>query len=604
MHDFIDIQLNSEFTSTNPKIDSQLPTNSAQLITAEKLRGVLHNLTQETADKLDDLVEAINDSLLAGELGIEQSITSATNKINKQVENINEQIAIIDEESSQLNNDIGKIGDAIGYESLNLKTEASKAMHTTGTIINGSGVVTSIANGEMWKFNYEDWALIEANVGSTTADTCTISFFRSYYKDTPSGFISGKKVGELNKAAWHYAVVPEGTKTVVISNVSTVTTTPFAHFIGRKQIDKTTTAEYLNIPQYIYNYAPNWFIEDGFTEPTIPTGSLADLGFANRLGFKSIYANVKTTSDGQYIIINHKELTFGNQFGSATSSTSDSVIQQSSIHSVTYQWIKDNVVYRSSNAGYKTYPPTLEEYCKEAKKFGMTLFLDAPVEALSIAANILGERNIVYITDDKLIREKFAGCVNIVENGSSGYGQILDDARAIGHPCIVELGANQYNLLKNSNRIGTLTDALHAEGYLIKASKDIENLIGNEYFDLIQTGYKFVPGEANYKVVDNFFSENYPKGGTISNGVITLNADESCSFTGTEKIVGKIYIRCRYEGNLQFTTTQSDAQFTKLNDGSESVEAFGYVFGRIPFFTLRSFGQTKIYELDVRISKM
>ena len=120
-------------------------------------------------------------------------------------------------------------------------------------------------------------------------------------------------------------------------------------------------------------FASHLFIDKIFARSNaiIPCQSLKDIEVAARLGFPSIELNVHETADRRFITIHGVKGCFGDQV-TRRDGTSVATVP---ISSVDYEFICNNLIYRSTLPEYQTTIPTIEEALRACEINGICPYI-------------------------------------------------------------------------------------------------------------------------------------------------------------------------------------------------------------------------------------
>lgn len=127
------------------------------------------------------------------------------------------------------------------------------------------------------------------------------------------------------------------------------------------------------------------------SNPYIPSESLYDIRFAKSLGFDMIEANTHKCSDGVFLVKHGGNSGgLGNGLKDAIGSADYSAVKW---EEVTSTWIRENVRYNARLPKYCGYIPTLDEFCKECRRFNMKVKVSS-LEAAMVARKYLPDEMI------------------------------------------------------------------------------------------------------------------------------------------------------------------------------------------------------------------
>lgn len=318
------------------------------------------------------------------------------------------------------------------------------------------------------------------------------------------------------------------------------------------------------------------------TDIVIPSESLDDIRISRRLGFDVIEANVHKTSDNKYVVIHGASGKFGYE---VTDLNGDFTYADTAINSVTLDWIKSNIRYRSELARYRTTLPTFEEFLCECRLQGMIPLAQASEAGMvSLLDGIMGHNNyIAYngtralttapITDYKSLQTK---------------EEILAHARTIGVPYIYSM-ANPNNFTETE--IKEIVSALHSEGFMI-ATAYVSGDSANKYrrlgFDMIASTYEVNDFDnANICSLSSGFSwdDFQITGATPTTDVLTLQGAAqriAPSQTYPSAFLAKAQLQIVFSGTLYIVMGQLGQIIT--SDGKHPLVLSSYFINSAPGF--------------------
>ena len=337
------------------------------------------------------------------------------------------------------------------------------------------------------------------------------------------------------------------------------------------------------------------------TNIVIPSESLEDIRVARRLGFDVIEANVHKTSDNKFVVIHGASGTFGYE---VTDLNGDFTYADTAINSVSLDWIKANIRYRSDIPRYRTTIPTLEEFLSECRLQGMIPFAQAnTAEIVELLDGIMGYGNYLAYNGTRALTS-----APIVEYKSlTTKAEILERARSFGVPYIYAMGnVDSFT----DEELADIVASLHKEGYMIatayrsgmaalKCRKFGFDLIAstwevNDFDDAnlctLSSGFDWGDFQINYGTIENdglhlVVGQNI-RPATIPSSVFLGKAQIQVTF------VGELYIEC---GNDYATVT---------SDGKNPVVFSSYFINAAPTFYISGQGDgAVISDLVFKASK-
>lgn len=326
---------------------------------------------------------------------------------------------------------------------------------------------------------------------------------------------------------------------------------------------------WLGVDDFYYDHT---FINDLNAETEniiIPCQSLANINSSYRLGFHMIEANVKALSDGNYIVCHGGgtgALKFGTQFAHVDGTTD---ISDVTISSVDLNWVRTNVRYRSSYAKYATYPPTLQEFLYECKKYNMTALVQCvDANVVKIADEILGKYNWVAYG---ATRDMTDGMIMTVASPDSAI-HAVSICRSYGKPYMLCM---DNTLSLTADEMKNIINAVHDAGYYIGY---IQYYINEQYNQKYQElGFDFCASTWSVNRMDsgnlcNLSGDltygDYSTSGTVANGVITLAAGQTVT---PAQALGSVFLG-KGELCVSFTGKINVQMGKHINNSQESAD--------------------------------
>lgn len=370
-------------------------------------------------------------------------------------------------------------------------------------------------------------------------------------------------------------------------------------------VNEYNNHEWLGLKQYYYDHTFIRDVNDISRNVIIPCQSLANINASYRLGFEMIEVNVKALSDGNYLACHGggtNALYFGGQFVHVDGTTDISGI---AFADVTLEWVRTNVRYRTSYVKYATYPPTLQEFLYEVKKYGMTALvqcIDSNVK--EIADRILGKNNWIAYGANRSMTSGLLMRVMSPTNAINAVHLCHD----FGKPFMLCMdNTTKFTL----SELAEIVKAVHAEGYLIGYVQYFVNEQYNQKYKEI--GFDFCASTWSVNRMDsgnicNLSGDlsfgDFTTNGTVSGGVLSLatnqtvipaNAPESV-FLGKGELcigfTGKIYVSMgQYINNT----------FESADNPQVCISTF--FLNEVPTFTITAGASTTINSITYKASK-
>lgn len=488
---------------------------------------------------------------------------------------------------------------------------------------------------EIWKIRNNAYKQVRCHVGLSDSAAAAIAFY-STETITTDGYLQeyslqGTNTGSSGRT--YQADVPENCKLIVITNRNSLVATPtielestisdtltnaidrlndFDGQIGDVSDNKKKANNLFRSPWVfgMKNYG-HLFIEtinsvNQANNAIVPCQSLFDIDITARLGFKYIEANVQETQDGVLIPIHGDGGAFGKEVYDAVNGTNITDVQ---ISSVTYDWIKTNVRYRSKYEKYRTTIPTLEEFLAECKSHGISVMMTYSTKAYNLAKKYFGDDWIAYNGNRNA---GFTGIIMQYSNLTSADA-ILAECDAKKPPYIHMLNTTAANVFLNSG-LADLAKAVHEKDCMLGLAGCYRTAAENVKFfeeggDVSASGWMVDEfGNGNLLCINSGidFGKFAITNGSVAGGVLTLSQNGTIK-AGHELdsiFYGKGGLRIRFEGTIKFVSfghnSLIDCELS--SDGSRSIFISSYFSEQVPKFEFFAVEQTKIFEITYNAS--
>ena len=340
----------------------------------------------------------------------------------------------------------------------------------------------------------------------------------------------------------------------------------------------------------------------------IPSESIYSVAISKRLGFDMLELNVNVTSDGAFFVFHGDGGKFGPQFEHIDGVTDISAV---AVNSVTLEWVKSNVRYKSKYPKYRTAPSTLEEMLHECKRNGIVPFVQKKdtnvtgtwVSSIDSADRIMGIGNYVSYGGGPNARETSApicyfGSENSVE-------EILAVCNKYGAPFIYAIN----NVTKFSDdELKNIVDTLHNKGYFVGFAGSYQNeplnqKLLNMGFDVSASGWN-VPifTDSNIMCADSF--DQFAHNGTVNDGELTLSVGNSVSIahSGSVPFLSVGLLQIRFTGKLNINMGDYiNNEF--VSNGDSAMTLTTYYMEKAPVFSITAVEDTEIKEILFKSSK-
>lgn len=373
----------------------------------------------------------------------------------------------------------------------------------------------------------------------------------------------------------------------------------------RRESASRKTGAYLTKPCY-----DHLFVNRVGGRITIPHQSLYHVRISKALGFEMIEANTQVTSDGVYVVNHFTNGKFGAYFDSADGTTDISDI---AVSSVTWDWIVENVRYKSSIQKYRTRPCRLEEFLAECRQQNITPFLQAKsAQIVKLARKYMGANNFVVYGATRAIcpTEIIYDWVNNGNDASGNYIKATPETalarcEKYGRPYIYGLA---YPEKYTDAELQDIIDTLHTNGYCIGTS-----YADSAWYRYISLGFDLngttegmnriiIGNKANFDSMFGF-DEFVITNATEANGVLTFTS------TGTIKpgVDAVTYSACGVDIEIDFTGTITIPDFGEhgvrsyTSDGSVPVFVCVPVINGNPYQTIAVTSGTVIKDIKYKV---
>jgi len=337
---------------------------------------------------------------------------------------------------------------------------------------------------------------------------------------------------------------------------------------------------------------------------TIPQQSIYHVRLSKRMGFDVIETNIATTSDGVYFT-GHLGSggTFGRWFEHVDGVTD---ISNTVVSSVTWDWISENVRYKSAIAKYRTRPCTLQEFFKECLSQNIIPFVYiADTNVAEIAESYFGVGNYIAYGASRAIVPNGIIYQWLSEKTKDG---ILQRCRSYGKPFIY--GMANPSIFTNSE-LEEIVEAVHAEGYLIAsayvdASWNNLRKIGFDVLGSMQSINRIESGNL-YNISSVFgFSDFTYTNATETNGTLVFSGNGTVS----PKVTPTTYDVCGVDIEITFTgeitlPTKGEHNYTETHtaDGIDSVFMAVPIINGTPEISVNVSSGSVIYDIVYKASK-
>lgn len=380
----------------------------------------------------------------------------------------------------------------------------------------------------------------------------------------------------------------------------------------RTKANDAISRQFLAKPFYHHIFIDT--VGDQNLRPAIPCQSLYDVDAAARLGMDYLELNIHLTSDGVPIAIHGQYFDgaacLGYEVTDVSGNFTDAVCK-TPISQLTYQWIADNVRYKSKYPKHRTTIVPLEEILKECKKRGISVMMIFNSTSYALAKKYFGDRFIAY---GGLREGGFTGVV-MHYTGASTEDAVLAECDAVTPPYIHMMTNDAFNTFKTAGTLGDIIQKIHERGCLAgiagcyhPASEILEFFsLGGDVSASEEFVNDFATGNICNLKGDDTFGDFAVTGGSVADGVLTLQSGGTIGTSISESVyLGKGSLHIRFNGTLKMTSF-GHSKFTNLtleSDGESVTWLSTYFLEQVPTFSLQATASTQVFMIDYKASKV
>lgn len=490
--------------------------------------------------------------------------------------------------------------------------ETIKGAFITGMIVNVLGAGTlSLYLAENVELDSRVETLVE-DISVTQLGVQVIRFSNPVAVGVNQTF--GFKMGFKHAVSTTYAPVGYMGVRYVYNGVFTSSNKDFGFgLVGMKKYDSTEEypitrgilGSFINRTNPYYDHL---FIDKiNGIDVTIPSESIYSVAISKRLGFDMLELNVNVTSDARFVVMHGESGNFGSQFEHIDGRTD---ISEMAINSVTLEWIKSNVRYKSKYPKYRTAPSTLEEMLYECKRNGIIPFVqrkdvkvnNAWTNSIVVADRIMGEGN--YVSYGGGARRETSAPIYYYGSESS-LEAILAVCNKFGAPFIYGMnGVTKFS----DEELKTIVDTLHNKGYFVAFAGSYQKEPLNQKllamgFDMSASGWNVpVFTDSNIVCADSF--DQFTHNGSVNDGVLTLNVGNTVSVqhSGNVPFLSVGLLQIRFNGKLNIIMGDY-INNTFESDGDCAMTLTTYYMEKAPVFSITAIEGTAIKEILFKAAK-
>jgi glycerophosphoryl diester phosphodiesterase len=339
---------------------------------------------------------------------------------------------------------------------------------------------------------------------------------------------------------------------------------------------------------------------DANTMPTIVGQSLEDVAIAHRLGFKCIEANVHKTADGNYVVTHGS----GGNLGYGFEDLNGNLVNNVAISSKTLSDLQSNYRYRSIYPQFRTSIPSLEEFLRECKKQGMSVYVSYYDDAeMNLVRRVMGGHNFIQSFGTRKDGSYTAAysdwdtLKNKISDSDSNYMPMMDN------DLVAELLAD-----------GTLKDKIdeiHSLGRVVGypasyATEKVNQQVMDAGMDFSVVAYQvndFTDGNIFSISADNGDFADFMHEGSVREGVLYFtNGGEFKKDAERSYFLAKASLHLKFVGTMRIKLGQYiDAEFT--SDGKKEMVFTTFFLDCIPQMMAKSVGSSQIISATYNLSR-
>lgn len=336
----------------------------------------------------------------------------------------------------------------------------------------------------------------------------------------------------------------------------------------------------------------------------IPSQSIFDIRRAKRLGFNIIELNVQTTSDGVFYVGHGRAGCFGDAYYSVDGTDLTDVL----ISSVTSEYIQQNVRYKSKYDKYKVALTTLRDALIECKLNNLIPLIGYKDGVIEFTEKIMGKDNfLVGLYGNDRGTKTDAICFSWL---TGDYNSVIQKANKSkgAYVCGINPTDSMY-VDYTQEDWNTFVEKIHEAGYFVNTcyeTKQQLQMFLKAGFDIISSRYCINDIEHGNlcNLESDLTFEDFNTDGTVSNGVLTLNTNQTLSPKETIKNVflGGGSLRIIFSGKILVKLGQINEEYE--SDGKKELWFSSFIQENSPTFTITAIENTDILEISYKASKM
>lgn len=359
--------------------------------------------------------------------------------------------------------------------------------------------------------------------------------------------------------------------------------------------------------QFPFNFGKqigHLFIKEAFSNngQTIPCQSIYDVDAQKRMGFKVIHSNCKpTATSGKYVMCHGNGNYLGDQFEGLNGANPATT----NVTTSTFDYLRENFVYKSQYAKYKVPITELEEWLKQVKRCNAipcVQFVDAeqvkiiekyfPTDYILYGGNRGVTKSWIYTYFSDLTAENYK--INL--------------SRAISIEGLPMIVAIQHADRFTDAQLLDMANFTHENGAYIGIAGCYEDDNQTERcyragFDFNISGYEV--NQFEYGNLENLtdFEDFYTDGTILSDGTLKLEIGEKISFNCTNKgFINKVGVKIIFSGKIDIDCGKYIGR-NVVNDGKQTSWFSSFFINAYPTFTITAVEETIITDIKFVASK-
>lgn len=474
----------------------------------------------------------------------------------------------------------------------------------------------------VYSFKNPTFRRIRARISCISTEILEIAFFRS---ETPSAeSLDGEHSiaqeapywGAKNQAHTICADVPEDCRLVCVTTRRLLNDdTPFepeicvddvTPYLRRELQQQSFGLEMLNGYRLICHLFAD---KIGSGDYLIPCQSMPYIDMAHRLGYRMIELNVHpTATPGKYVCMHGSSGTIGDELVARDGSDISSL----RFEDVEYATFRDDYVYNTTVAKYRTHITFLDDALRACKRYSIVPLLSfADYDMFDAARAVVGDNFAVLVYDDHYLqRHLWKGAFQRYGRQAGTAAEVDALCKAVGAPFLFGITNTDARDLTKA-QLQEYVDVVHANGCLIGVCGAYQSAATNYKLsglglDYDATGYEVEPFDTGNLVnlADNGTFADFYHDGQVEDGILTMgDGDYLSSAIRETPFLAKAELIIRFSGTIRLDMGEYVSKLPITSDGEQSVHlAVAYV-NYAPNFTAQAVGQARVMECSFKASK-